>query len=341
MAVAGTSALFFLQPAAGHGTATYPPARQYSCWERWGDDFQNPDMADEDPMCWQAWQANPNTMWNWNGLLREGMQGQHEQRIADGTLCSGGNAEGGRYDSLDEVGPWHATPIDNQFTLHYEDAATHGGDYYWVYITHQGFDVTSEPLGWGDLERVVETGVYEPGEPVDIPVNAGSRTGQHVVYVIWQASHLDQTFYSCSDVWFGDGGPPDPDPTDPDPTDPDPTDPDPTEPDPTDPDPTDPGGSGECEADYSVANDWGSGFTANVEVTATGGSGAWEVSWSWPGDQQITNSWSSTISESGSSVTASGASYNATLSSGASTSFGFNAAYTGSNNEPELTCTIG
>ncbi|HEU5126366.1 MAG TPA: lytic polysaccharide monooxygenase, partial [Glycomyces sp.] len=92
--VAGGSALLFVQPASSHGTATSPPARHYSCWERWGDDFQNPDMAQEDPMCWQAWQANPNTMWNWNGLLREGMQGQHESRIPDGTLCSGGNAEG-------------------------------------------------------------------------------------------------------------------------------------------------------------------------------------------------------------------------------------------------------
>ena len=319
MAVAGAAGLFFLQPAAGHGTATSPPSRHYSCWERWGDDFQNPDMAEEDPMCWQAWQADPNAMWNWNGLLREGMQDQHEQLIPDGALCSGGNAEGGRYDSLDEVGPWHATPMDNQFTLHYEDVASHGGDYYWVYLTRQGFDVTSDPLGWGDLEKVVETGAYAPGEAVDIPVDAGSRTGHHVVYVIWQASHLDQTFYSCSDVWFGDGG----------------------QPDPTEPDPTEPGGSGECEADYSVANDWGSGFTGSVEVTATSGSGAWEVSWEWPGDQQITNSWSATIDASGSSVTATGEAYNATLSEGESTSFGFNAGYSGSNTEPELTCTLG
>ena len=201
--VAGGSGLLFVQPASAHGTVTMPSARQYSCWERWGDDHQNPDMADEDPMCWQAWQADPNTMWNWNGLLQEGMAGEHEQRIADGTLCSGGNAEGGRYDSLDEPGAWHTTPLDNDFTLHYEDTATHGGDYYWVYVTEQGYDAQTQPLGWGDLEKVVETGVYEPGEPIDIDVSAPGRTGHHVVYVVWQASHIDQAFYSCSDVDFG------------------------------------------------------------------------------------------------------------------------------------------
>ncbi len=189
--------------ASAHGTATSPPARQYSCWERWGDDHLNPDMATEDPMCWQAFQDNPNAMWNWNGLLRMNMQGQHESLIPDGQLCSGGHAEGGRYNSLDAVGPWHATPLDNDFTLHYEDVATHGADYYWVYVTKQGFDVNSEPLGWDDLERVVTTGVYQPGEAIDIPVSAPGRTGHHVVYVIWQASHLDQAFYSCSDVDFG------------------------------------------------------------------------------------------------------------------------------------------
>ncbi|WP_198587255.1 lytic polysaccharide monooxygenase auxiliary activity family 9 protein [Glycomyces xiaoerkulensis] len=332
--MAGASALFFTtQTASAHGTATSPPARQYSCWDRWGDDHQNPAMEQEDPMCYQAFQANPNTMWSWMSLLREGMAGQHEQRIPDGQLCSGGNSD---YASLDEPGDWHTTSLGNDFTLHYEDQATHGADYYWVYVTRQGYDPTTQRLGWGDLERVVETGVYEPGEAVDIPVSAPGRSGHHVVYVIWQASHFDQTFYSCSDVWFGGGSQPDPEPTDPDP--------EPTEPDPeptTDPEPSDPPAGGECTATYTVANEWGSGFTANVEVASTGGSGAWEVSWTWPGDQEITNSWSATLDQSGSSVTATGASYNDTLASGQSTSFGLNATYGGSNTAPDLTCAIG
>ena len=48
-------------------------------------------------MCWQAWQANPNAMWNWNGLFREGVAGNHQAAIPDGQLCSAGHTQGGRY----------------------------------------------------------------------------------------------------------------------------------------------------------------------------------------------------------------------------------------------------
>ncbi|WP_347177477.1 lytic polysaccharide monooxygenase [Glycomyces sp. L485] len=327
--------MLFIQPASGHGTATSPPSRHYSCWERWGDDFQNPDMAQEDPMCWQAWQDNPNAMWNWNGLLREGMQGQHESRIPDGQLCSGGQAESGRYNSLDAVGAWHTTPLNNDFTLHYEDVATHGGDYYWVYVTEQGFDAASEPLGWGDLERVVTTGVYEPGETVDIPVSAPGRTGRHIVYVVWQASHLDQTFYSCSDVWFGPGGPTDP-PTD-DPTSGEPTD-DPTSDEPTDP--GTPGGELGCSATATV-NSWGSGATVQVTVSNSGTQTVddWTLHWSWPSnsDVAVTNIWNAEHSRSGGVETAEPVGYNQSIASGGSVTFGFNVSGSLSS-MPEMDC---
>ncbi|GAB3644618.1 lytic polysaccharide monooxygenase [Glycomyces tarimensis] len=313
---AGASTLLFVQPAAGHGTVTNPPARQYSCWERWGDDHQNPDMAQEDPMCWQAWQANPNTMWNWNGLLREGMQGQHESRIPDNQLCSGGRAEGGRYNSLDAAGAWHTTSLNNNFTLHYEDVATHGGDYYWVYVSKQGYDATTDSLDWGDLERVVTTGVYQPGEAVDIPVSAPGRTGRHVVYVVWQASHIDQTFYSCSDVWFGGGGPseePDPDPTTPD------------EPTP-DPDPTTPGELS-CSATASV-NSWGSGASVEVTVSNNGSRAVnnWMLHWTWPSGSNlsVTNIWNAEHSQMGGMEMAEPIGYNQSIAAGSSVTFGFN-----------------
>ena len=52
--------------AGAHGSVTDPPSRNYGCWQRWGSDFQNPTMAQQDPMCWQAWQADTTAMWNWN-----------------------------------------------------------------------------------------------------------------------------------------------------------------------------------------------------------------------------------------------------------------------------------
>jgi spore coat protein CotH len=109
---------------------------------------------------------------------------------------------------------------------------------------------------------------------------------------------------------------------------------------PTDPtEPTDPPVDEGCTASYTVDNDWGSGFTASVEVTMGQGSGAWEVSWVWPGDQRVTNAWSSTVTQSGTAVSATGEAWNATLTSGQSTSFGFNAEYSGSNGLPTLVCT--
>lgn len=201
--------------AWSHGSAISPPARQYSCWDRWGDDFQNPEMQTEDPMCWQAWRADPQAMWGWNSLYRENVAGDHQGALPDGQLCSAGDTGGnGRYTSLDRPGNWHATPVDNNFTFVNHDQALHGADYYRVYVSKQGFDPKVDELTWSDLELVADTGVVEPGEgePSDLPdlngvsvsidVSAPGRTGHHVVFMIWQASHLDQTFYSCSDVEF-------------------------------------------------------------------------------------------------------------------------------------------
>ncbi|MCT2583565.1 lytic polysaccharide monooxygenase auxiliary activity family 9 protein [Actinophytocola gossypii] len=188
--------------AAAHGSTTDPPSRNYGCWERWGDDFQNPDMATEDPMCWQAWQADPNAMWNWNGLYIDNAGGDHQGAVPDGQLCSAGRTQNGRYAAMDAVGEWQAVEKPTNFTVNVLDQALHGADYYRVYLTRQGFDPLTEPLGWSDLELVAEVGETPPRSNTSIQVDAGSRTGRHIVYTIWQASHMDQSYYFCSDVIF-------------------------------------------------------------------------------------------------------------------------------------------
>jgi chitodextrinase len=97
--------------------------------------------------------------------------------------------------------------------------------------------------------------------------------------------------------------------------------------------------SGGCSASYAVSNDWGSGFTADVTVTA--GSAAihgWKVSWTYGGGQQITSAWNATVTQSGSAVTATDAGYNGSLGASASTSFGFQGTGAGGS-APALTCT--
>ncbi|WP_243706223.1 lytic polysaccharide monooxygenase, partial [Micromonospora sp. KC721] len=201
-------------PASAHGSVVDPASRNYGCLQRWGSDHMNPRMATEDPMCWQAWQAEPAAMWNWNGLFREGVAGNHQGAIPDGQLCSAGRSNSGRYNALDAVGAWKTTPVSNSFRVRLFDQASHGADYIRVYVTKQGFDALSKPLAWSDLELVGQIGDTPAsrwtresgGVSIQIPANAPGRTGRHIVYTIWQASHLDQSYYLCSDVEFG-GGP--------------------------------------------------------------------------------------------------------------------------------------
>jgi Glycosyl hydrolase family 12/Cellulose binding domain len=98
-------------------------------------------------------------------------------------------------------------------------------------------------------------------------------------------------------------------------------------------------GTASCAATLAIASSWATGFTANVTVKA--GSSAiktWKVTWTWPGNQAITNSWSATVTSSGTAVTASNLSYNGALAAAASTSFGFQASFSGTNTAPTLTC---
>ncbi|WP_165986092.1 lytic polysaccharide monooxygenase [Streptomyces sp. YIM 98790] len=188
--------------ASAHGSAVDPASRNYGCWLRWGSDFQNPAMQQQDPMCWQAWQDDTNAMWNWNGLYREGVAGNHQAALPDGQLCSAGRTWNGRYRSMDTPGPWKTTPVGSNFTLRLWDQAWHGADYYRVYVTRQGYDPKTQPLTWNNLELVRQTGRFAPAEYTDLSISAPGRSGHHVVFTIWQASHLDQSFYFCSDVHF-------------------------------------------------------------------------------------------------------------------------------------------
>ncbi|PZF85050.1 lytic polysaccharide monooxygenase auxiliary activity family 9 protein, partial [Micromonospora endophytica] len=205
-------------PVSAHGSVANPVSRNYGCWQRWGGDFQNPRMATEDPMCWQAWQADPNAMWNWNGLYRDGVGGNHQAAVPNGQLCSGGRTENGRYRAMETPGAWRATSVANNFRLKFYDQASHGADYIRVYASRQGYDPLTTPLAWSHLELVGQIGntpasQWQPetgGVSIEVPVNAPGRTGRHVIFTIWQASHSDQAYYICSDVQFGGGANPPP-----------------------------------------------------------------------------------------------------------------------------------
>ncbi|BBH70195.1 hydrolase [Actinoplanes sp. OR16] len=89
-----------------------------------------------------------------------------------------------------------------------------------------------------------------------------------------------------------------------------------------------------CAVDFTV-NQWSTGFTADVKLTNTGPAvSSWTLTWSFPGDQRVTNGWNAQVSQSGQIVTASSVGWNGSLATGASASFGFQATYSGTNAKP-------
>ena len=98
-------------------------------------------------------------------------------------------------------------------------------------------------------------------------------------------------------------------------------------------------GTATCTATFAYASQWGNGFTANVTVTA--GSAAiktWRVTWTWGGNQAISNSWNATVTSGGTAVTATNLSYNGAVAAGGHTAFGFQASFSGTNTAPTLSC---
>ena len=90
-----------------------------------------------------------------------------------------------------------------------------------------------------------------------------------------------------------------------------------------------------CRVDYAVTSEWGGGFGAAVTVTNLGDRlDSWTVGWAYASGQQVTQAWNATVTQSGTAVTARNASYNGTLATGASTSFGFNGSWSGANPKP-------
>ncbi|MGC5030454.1 PQQ-dependent sugar dehydrogenase [Micromonospora sp. DT229] len=128
-------------------------------------------------------------------------------------------------------------------------------------------------------------------------------------------------------------------------TTPPPTTPPPTTPPPTTPPPT--SGPAACTVSWTV-NQWNTGFTAEVRVTNRGAAlNGWTLTWSFSGNQQVTGGWNAEITQSGRTVTARNAGWNAALPTNGTVSFGFQATYSGTNNSPSdfrlngTTCQVG
>jgi hypothetical protein len=92
-----------------------------------------------------------------------------------------------------------------------------------------------------------------------------------------------------------------------------------------------------CHVTYSVTTQWNVGFGGAISIQNTGSKAltSWTLTWTWPGNQAVTEAWNASSSQKGENVTFTNMSYNAAIASGATlTGVGFNGSYTGTNPAP-------
>ncbi|MFD4880410.1 glycosyl hydrolase family 18 protein [Streptomyces sp. NPDC058420] len=85
-------------------------------------------------------------------------------------------------------------------------------------------------------------------------------------------------------------------------------------------------------ATFTKSSDWGTGFGGQWTVKNTGTSAisSWTITWDFPTGTSVTSAWDADVTSSGNHWTAKNKSYNGTIAAGASVSFGFNGAGSGS-----------
>jgi hypothetical protein len=90
-----------------------------------------------------------------------------------------------------------------------------------------------------------------------------------------------------------------------------------------------------CSVTYAVSSQWQGGFNAAVSITNLGDPlNGWTLTWSFPAGQSVTQAWNTTLTQSGAAVTARNVSYNGSMPTNGTVSFGFNGSWTGSNPVP-------
>ncbi|MGW0775848.1 lytic polysaccharide monooxygenase auxiliary activity family 9 protein [Streptomyces sp. NPDC002835] len=325
--------------AKAHGTPMKPASRTFLCWQ---DGLTaTGEIKPVNPACRAAAQVSGTTpFYNWFSVLRSDGAGRTRGFVPDGELCSGGNTNFTGFNAARD--DWPLTHLTSGATIDfsYNAWAAHPG-WFKVYITRDGFDPKAA-LGWDDIEDQPFLTVDHPplnGSPGTVEADyrwtgalPAGKSGRHVIYMVWQRSDSQETFYSCSDVVFDGGngevtGVKDPgDGTTP-----------------TDPPPTDPPGTGDCSATRKTTGSWGSGYQSEVTVTNTGTVPmlGWMVDWTLPAGHRIDSLWNGSMTAQGQAVMVHNAGHNGSLDPGESTTFGYVATGSGADTATGLPCALG
>lgn len=92
-----------------------------------------------------------------------------------------------------------------------------------------------------------------------------------------------------------------------------------------------------CHIAYALNSQWNNGFNAAIAIQNTGSAAVfnWSLTWTWRGNQKLTQAWNSNLVQGGPNVVLINASWNGVIAPGASaTGIGFNASYGGTNAPP-------
>ncbi|WP_329352111.1 PHB depolymerase family esterase [Streptomyces sp. NBC_01261] len=111
---------------------------------------------------------------------------------------------------------------------------------------------------------------------------------------------------------------------------------------------TPPPSTGPCKVTVTTSA-WNTGLTASVTLTNTGTSAVngWQLGFTLPAGQTITNGWGATYTPASGTVTATNASYDGTIAPNASVTIGYQANHTGNSAAPTAytlngtACTVG
>ncbi|GIM92146.1 cellulose-binding domain-containing protein [Paractinoplanes toevensis] len=90
-----------------------------------------------------------------------------------------------------------------------------------------------------------------------------------------------------------------------------------------------------CQVTYQVGSQWTGGFTAAITIRNLGDPiNGWQLGWTFPAGQTITQSWGFTASPASGAVVATNADYTAAIGTDAAIDVGFNGTWTGTNPMP-------
>ncbi|HKX32866.1 MAG TPA: cellulose binding domain-containing protein, partial [Blastocatellia bacterium] len=103
------------------------------------------------------------------------------------------------------------------------------------------------------------------------------------------------------------------------------------------PTPTPAPGVSACSVTYMIQSQWQTGMVANVTVANNSANAinGWMLTWSFGGNQMITNLWNGMLTQTGHSVSVRNVGFNGNLTAnGGSATFGFQASLTGTTTTP-------